>query len=277
MSISAPNPPKTSTRRAALRYLQGLWSRREFAWYMAMGNLKARNASTTLGLIWWVLNPLLLGAIYWFVFGILLGLSRDLSNLLTGLFVFYFSSTSITGGANSIIANSRLLANLSFPRLIMPVVSVTEAAVGFLVSIPVLYLILGPGQGTWPGIELLWLFPIIFVLHTVFNLGLASLAARLAVPFRDINNLLPYLIRLWMYLSPIIYTAAFVNERAPEPWNSLYNLNPMVPILSVYRTALLGLPLDAAMLAMAVAWAIGLGAISIIMFVKYEGRMAQYL
>jgi teichoic acid transport system permease protein len=244
---------------------------------MAMGNLKARNASTTLGLFWWVLNPLLLGAIYWFVFGILLGLARDLGNLLSGLFVFYFTSTSITGGANSIIANSRLLVNLSFPRLIMPVVSVTEAAVGFLVSIPVLYVILGPTQGTWPGIELLWLLPIIFVLHTVFNLGLASLAARLAVPFRDINNLLPYVIRLWMYLSPIIYTLAFVQERAPEPWKSLYNLNPMVPILSVYRTALLGLPLDTTMLAMAAAWSIGLGSIAIAMFVRYEGKMAQYL
>jgi teichoic acid transport system permease protein len=244
---------------------------------MAVGNLKARNASTTLGLVWWVLNPLLLGAIYFFVFGVLLGFARDLGHLLSGMFVFYYSSAAITGGANSIISNSKLIANLSFPRLIMPTVAVTEAAIGFLVSIPVLYLIIGPALGEWPGIEFLWLFPLMFVLQTVFNLGLASLGARLAVPFRDVNNLLPYLVRLWLYLSPVIYTAAFVQSRAPAPWDKLYNLNPMVPILSVYRTALLGWPLDTTMLLMAVAWAIGLGSIAIAMFIKYESRMAQYL
>ncbi|MCZ6506198.1 MAG: ABC transporter permease [Actinobacteria bacterium] len=277
MSTSAPNPPRASTWQAALRYLRDLWSRREFVWYMAMGNVKARNASTTLGLLWWVLNPLLLGAIYFFVFGVLLGIARDLGHLLSGMFVFYFTSASLTGGANSIISNSRLLANLSFPRLAMPVVAVTEAAIGFLVSIPVLYLIIGPTSGTWPGIEILWLFPIIFIVQTIFNLGLASLSARLAVPFRDINNLLPYVNRLWLYVSPIIYTAAFVEERAPAPWDRLYNLNPMVPLLSVYRSALLGSPFDMTMLLMAGLWAIGVGSIAIVMFVKYEGRMARYL
>jgi len=156
-------------------------------------------------------------------------------------------------------------------------VAVTEASIGFLVSIPVLYLIIGPTAGTWPGIEIFWLFPIILILQTIFNLGLASLSPRLAVPFRDINNLLPYLNRLWLYVSPIIYTAAFVQERAPAPWDRLYKLNPMVPILSVYRSALLGWLLDITMLLMASLWTIGLGTIGIVMFVKYEGRMARYL
>ncbi len=267
----------SQTIAASRRYVQELWNRREFAWYMAMGNLKARNASTAMGLFWWVLNPLLLGAVYWLVFGVILDFSRNLSHLLSGMFVFYFSSTSLTGGANSIISNSRLLVNLSFPRLIMPIVAITEGAIGFLVSIPALYLIIGLLEGVWPGPELLWLLPIIFAVHCVFNLGLATLAARIAVPFRDVNNLLPYLNRIWLYVSPIIYTAAFVQERAPSPWDTLYNLNPMVPILSVYRSALLGWPLDTTMLWMAIAWAFGLAVIAIAMFVKYEGRMARYL
>ena len=257
--------------------MQDLWNRREFIWYMALGNLKARNASTALGLLWWVLNPLLLGAIYFLVFGVILGFGRDIGHLLSGLFVFYFTSVSITGGANSIISNSRLIANLPFPRLAMPVSAVTEAAVGFLISIPVLYLIIGPAEGVWPTLRLLWLLPIMFVLQTVFNLGLASLSARLAVPFRDVNNLLPYVNRLWLYLSPIIYPAALVQERATPPWDTLYNLNPMVPILSVYRSALLGSPIDTTMIWASAIWAIGLGSIAVVMFVKYEGRMARYL
>ena len=100
---------------------------------------------------------------------------------------------------------------------------------------------------------------------------------RLAVPFRDVNNLLPYVNRLWLYLSPIIYPAALVLDQATEPWATLYNLNPMVPILSVYRSALLGLPIDTTMIWASAIWAIGLGSIAVAMFVKYEGRMARYL
>ncbi len=243
---------------------------------MAMGNLKARNASTTLGLFWWVLNPLLLGAVYYIVFGIVLGVSRDLAYLLSGMFVFYYTSTALTGGANSIISNSRLLVNLSFPRLIMPIVAVIEAGVGFLASIPALYLIIGPTQGAWPGIDFLWLFPIVFVVHTVFNLGLAAIAARIAVPFRDINNLLPYVNRIWLYMSPIIIPATFVDDLT-TPWDTLFNLNPLVPIIGLYRTALLGYPFESWMLGASLAWAFGLATISIASFVKYEGRMARYL
>ena len=97
---------------AASDYVSQVWQRREFAWYLAMGNLKARNASTTLGLLWWVLNPVLLGAVYWFVFGLLF--HRGSSNfgtpflvfLLSGMFPFYFTQSALTGGVNSIVGNA---------------------------------------------------------------------------------------------------------------------------------------------------------------------------
>lgn len=262
---------------AARTYVAALWARREFAWYMAMGNLKSRNASTALGLFWWILNPILLGGVYFLVFGVIIGIGRDLAHLLSGMFVFYYTSTSVTGGANSIIANSKLLVNISFPRLIMPIVAVTEASVGFLASIPALYLIIIPTEGVWPGTKMLWLFPIIFVMHTVFNLGLATLTARIAVPFRDINNFIPYVLRVWLYLSPIIYPASQILDNLPAGWESIYNLNPMVPFLSVYRSALLGQQLDGGMLAISAIWAIIVAGFAILTFVKYEGRMARYL
>ena len=250
---------------------------------MAMGNLKARNASTALGLVWWMLNPLLLGAVYFIVFGLIIPVARDLSYLLSGMFVFYYTSTSVTGGANSILSNAKLLVNVSFPRLIMPVVAVLEAGIGFIASLLGLYLIVGPvqhfvnGEGTLPSLEFLWLFPIVFVIHTVFNLGFAALAGRIAVPFRDVNNLIPYLLRLWLYVSPIIITAEFVAD-IPRGWQlRLYNLNPMVPLLSVYRAALTGADFVAADLVLSAAWAFGIAAIAIAAFVKYEGRMARYL
>ncbi len=270
------------TIAAAGGYIHRLWERREFAWYLAMGNLKARNASTGLGLFWWVLNPLLLGAVYYIVFGIIVPVGRDLAYLLSGMFAFYYTTTSVTGGANSILSNARLLVNVSFPRLILPVVAIIEAGVGFLASLVALYAIIGPiqflftGEATWPGLTTVWLLPIIFVIHTVFNLGLAALAGRIAVPFRDVNNLIPYLLRLWLYLSPIIYGPAFI-ARLEEPWATVYRLNPMVPILGVYRTALLGYPFVPSELLGSAVWAVGLGVVAIGAFVKYEGRMARYL
>lgn len=264
-------------KRAATDYLDSLWSRREFAWYMAMGNLRSRNASTALGLVWWVLNPLLMGLVYYVVFGIILDVSRDLSYLLSGIFVFYYTSTSITTGANSIIQNTKLLVNLQFPRLIMPITALLESGVGFLVSIPALYLIIGIRYGIWPTVQFLWLFPVAFVVQSVFNLGLASLTARLAVPFRDILNLLPHFLRIWLYLSPILYSAELFDEKLPEGWAFIANLNPMVPILGIYRSALLNYPFEPSQLAFASAWAVAVAVYAIWVFVKFEGKMARYL
>ena len=242
---------------------------------MAMGNLKARNASTTLGLMWWVLNPLLLGMVYWLVFGVIIRTSRDLDFLLSGMFVFYFTSTSLTGGANSIISNGKLLANLSFPRMILPITAIVEGSVGFLASLVALYVIIGP-TGTWPKLSMLWLFPIAFSIHVLFNLGLAALAARIAVPFRDVNNVLPYLIRLWLYLSPIIYGLDFV-DRLSAPWDTIYYFNPMVPLLAMYRAVLIGSELTAFDIWASVAWAVVLSSAAILSFVRFEGRIARYL
>jgi teichoic acid transport system permease protein len=220
---------------------------------------------------------LLLGMIYYLVFGIILGISRDLAYLLSGMFAFYYTTTSLTGGANSIISNARLIVNLSFPRLIMPIVAVIEAGIGFLASLPALYLIIIPTQGIWPPLRILWLLPIIFVIHTVFNLGLAALAGRVAVPFRDVNNLIPYVTRLWLYLSPILYTTE-IYDRLPDPWSSIAKVaNPMVPILGVYRAALLGYEFRPEELIASIVWAVALASIAITAFVKYEGKMARYL
>jgi teichoic acid transport system permease protein len=270
---------KSKTRRmllAAQSYVTTLWDRREFAWYMAMGNLRSRNATTALGLLWWVLNPILMGMVYFVVFGLILDISRDLAYLLSGIFVFYYTTTSMTTGANSIIQNRAILVNLHFPRLILPITAVIEAGVGFLVSIPALYLIIGPIEGIWPPRRFLILFPIIFVIQTVFNLGLAAMTARITVPFRDINNVIPHLLRIWFYLSPILYTAGQFGS-LPSWAVKLYNLNPLVPILSVYRSALLGYKLETADLIFAAIWAFGFAAIAITVFVKYEGKMARYL
>jgi len=255
-------------------------NRREFAWFLAIGNLKARNASTALGLLWWIVNPVLLSLIYFLVFGIIFVRSAEgepafLSWLVSGLFMFTYTSTSMTSGANSILANSRLLVNIRFPRLILPISAVIEAGVGFLVSLPVFYLIAWPIDGIGPGVSLIWL-PVAVALHTLFNLGLAAGAARLAVPFRDINNIIPHLTRLWMYLSPIIWPTTLLAERS-DLAQTLVKLNPLYSFLQLYRGALMGREILTEDVVGAVAWTLAFLLIGVVSFVRYEGNMVRHL
>jgi teichoic acid transport system permease protein len=248
-----------------------------------MGNLKARNASTTLGLLWWVLNPVLLGAVYWFVFGLLF--DRDPAEfgdvdfvvyLLSGMFPFYFTQTSMTGGVNSIVNNTQLLANLNFPRAVLPIATLLEGFVGFLTSLLAFFLIVGPSQGVWPTVQTLWILPVL-VIHLMFNLGLSMLVARLAVPFRDLNNLVPYLTRLWLYLSPILYGQAIL-DKAPAAARRFAELNPLVPLLRLYRHTLAGIPTDLSEAFIGAGiWAVVILVAGGTWFIKYEGRMARYL
>lgn len=271
-------PPTTDLRYKARRlrqYAADLWHRREFAWFLALGNFKARNASTTFGLFWWVLNPLLLSLVYFLIFGLLLG-TRDLAYLMSGMFVFHFTAQSLTGGANSILQNSKLLANIKFPRLILPLSSVLESGLGFVVSLGVLLVLAVPIAGSVPGPEIA-LLALVLPLQLLFNVGLGSLTARLAVPFRDINNLIPYISRIWLYTSPIIWPLSFLETdigRELAPW---VTLNPMFSAISVYRTAMLGYPFDPQMLLMFTAWALAIFLLGVALFVRYETKIVRYL
>lgn len=261
-------------------YVRDLWARREFAWFLAMGNLKARNASTALGLFWWVLNPLLMAIVYFVVFGLIFPRSGSeefpfLSWLLSGIFAFTYTSTAMTSGANSILNNSKLLVNIRFPRMILPLSAMVEAAVGFLASLGIFYLLAWPFNGVRPS-KWLIVLPVAFILHTLLNLGLAALTARLAVPFRDINNFIPHLTRLWLYMSPVIWQVTFL-ENKPRWAVDLLELNPMFGVLSLYRTALMGSHFEIGAVFSTLAWVAVLGIGGVISFVRFEGNMVRHL
>ena len=267
--------PTYYTRRLRA-YLAELWRRREFAWFLAMGNFRARNASTALGLFWWVLNPLLLSLVYWLVFGLVFPGARDIIYLMSGMFVFHFTSQALTGGANSILQNSKLLANLKFPRVVLPLASVLESLIGFVVSLGVLLVIQFALRGFIPRLSILLLL-VAIPLQFIFNLGLAAMAARLAVPFRDINNFIPYVNRVWLYLSPIIWPLSFLGSEAAQNFAGFAEANPMFAIISVYRAALIGGPFDPSALAQFAGWAFAFGLVGIGVFVRYEGNIVRHL
>jgi teichoic acid transport system permease protein len=260
-------------------YWREIWRRRSFATAMAVGNLRARNVSTTLGMMWWVLNPLLQGLVFYLVIGIIFK-ARDtnpayLSFLLSGLFPFYYTQLCLTGAVGSIIGNAQVLITVRFPRLLLPLSATLESAVGFWASLIGYVLIIGPTEGmtlTW-GVLIL---PYAFVVQTIFNLGLTGLLARLAVPFRDVENLSTHLIRLWIYLSPIMWTTELL-EASPPIFELVGKANPLYSILALYRTALTGTPLESSMVLLSGAWAIVIGTIGIWVFIRFERHLTRYL
>lgn len=274
MTLPAPAPVYYSRRLRT--YLADLWERREFIWFLAMGNFKARNASTALGLFWWVLNPLLLSLVYYVVFGLIFPAGRDILYLTSGMFVFHFTAQSLTGGANAVLQNAKLLANLRFPRIILPIANLLESALGFVVSLGLIVVLALLTDGRLPDWRI-FLLLVAVPLQFFFNLGLGCITARLAVPFRDVNNFVPYLTRIWLYLSPIIWPLSFLESEAGRLLARFESFNPMYSIIAVYRTALLGYPLDPASLLGFAAWAVGLGILGIGLFVKYEGNIVRYL
>lgn len=265
------------TRRG---YLAESWRRRDFVWYTALANIRARNASSALGMFWWILNPLILAAVYFVVFGVILGTRRGDPNyiayLLSGLFVFFYTRAVITSGSMAMRTNSRLIATRRFPRVLLPLISIVEAGLEFLGTIIPFYLIAGPVGGDWPGLFTFYLIPA-FVIQTMFNVGLSLVFAQLMIPFPDIRNVTSYMARIWLYTSPVIFPIEERLRDLSEFWYTVFSVNPMVSILSIYRGALLGRPIPTEHWFIASAWGVGLLIIGIVTFRRNEDRLVRYL
>lgn len=260
-------------------YRSMLWERREFAFELATSNLRAENASTSLGLAWWIINPLLLAAVYYLVFGVVLrtgrGESDFLSYLLVGIFAFTFTKTAVSLGPRSILKNARLLTNVRMPRLTLPISATMESFLGFLISMAALICILLVLGTLSVSVLTFWILPAI-VFQLLLSFGLSTLAAALVVPFRDIGNVIPFLLRIWLYVSPIIWPLSYLDDLDASV-QVLFKWNPMFGILSLYRAALTGVPLDAVSVWIAAAVSASVFLIGIWAFRRTEPSMTRYL
>lgn len=273
----------TTTERPSLTrwrpYVRELWSRRDFAVFLIRSNLTARNASTALGLVWWILNPLFSAFIYFVVFGLILDGRRSqedfLSYLVVGVFAFQYTTASLNGGTNLVQQNAKLLVNVRFPRLVLPLAAVAEALVGFLASLLAVLVIAYVGNGILPTWSIAWLVPTV-AMHSAFNIGMAALAARWVVPVRDLGNLIPHITRFWFYLTPIIWGLSFL-EGLPGWAQTVIRANPMYAFVSLYRTAFLDFALDWRDVWTALLWGSVIGVIGVLAFVRNEGTMVRHL
>lgn len=216
-------------------YFRELWARRQFAFELSRTTLRGQHFDTSFGQLWLVINPLLLGGVYFLLVDIISRRHQGpvfFAHLLANLFAFYFINHSISEGANSVVGGGRLILNTAFPRLLMPISAVLTAFLKFMPTLLV-YAVVHLLAGLPLGPHLLWTLPVLAEL-VCFALGTAMIFGTAQVYFRDTKSFLPYLLRIWLYLSPVLYTADNVNSSLLR----IIRWNPLFPMLASWSQVL---------------------------------------
>ncbi|MGH3516235.1 MAG: ABC transporter permease [Haloechinothrix sp.] len=234
---------RTTARPSLPAYVQQLWQRRHFIMAYASARTTSTYSASRLGQLWQVLTPLLNAAVYFFLFGVLLGTSRGVENfvafLVTGVFVFTFTQRSLNNGAKSISGNLQLVRALHFPRAVLPLSFVLVEFKQLLISMAALFVII---KVTGEPLTLLWLLVIpAMILQMLFNIGISLTMARIGAQSADINQLLPFISRVWFYTSGIFYPTTRFTEHPsiPEFIKVLLSVNPPSVYIDLYRYALI--------------------------------------
>jgi ABC-type polysaccharide/polyol phosphate export permease len=227
--------PLSFVAGAGLALLEGIkW--RHLIVRLARAELRRENARLILGSVWWVADPLLQMLVYWVLVGVLLGRTADDYPLfvLTALMAWKGVSATIGASCNAVIGNERIVRQMSFPRIVLPLARVMSQSWRLLVALGVqilLMLVLWPHRVT---AELLWL-PLLFAVQLTFVLPAAIVLSAATVFVRDLANLVRHLLRLGLYLSPVLYGLEVAEERLPSPISDIYQLNPLALLLDGYR------------------------------------------
>lgn len=221
----------------ALR-LPDLWQYRELLYFLTWRNVKVRYKQTALGAAWAVLQPLLGMLIFTIFFGRLAKMPSDGIPYplfsYAGLVPWTAFANALTQSSASLVDNGQVIKKVYFPRLCVPISAVLAVTIDFLIAFTVLL-----GMMAYYGVQLTaniaWL-PLFALLAMITSLGVGFWLSALNVKYRDVRYIVPFLSQLWMFSTPIVYSSSLL----PEPWRTIYGLNPMVGVVEGFRWALLG-------------------------------------
>ena len=223
--------------------IKELWQYRDLIWLFFKRNYSTKYKQTILGPLWLILSPLLTVTLYSVVFGGLGKLSTDgvphfvfylCSNALWSFFAVCLNQTSTT-----FTANAAIMGKVYFPRLVMPISSVLTGMLDLVIQLGILlvvmigYLISGYRFAIGPT---LLLAPVLILQTGILGLSFGTIVASLTTKYRDLAVLVSFGVSLWMYATPVVYTAGLI----PEKYLGLYMINPMSPIMECWRNAVIG-------------------------------------
>lgn len=252
-----------------------LWAYRELLWVLTARDIKVRYKQTVLGAAWAIIRPFVTMVIFSVVFGQLAKMPSDGYPypvfVYAGLLPWTFFAGAIGSSGQSLVGSAHLVSKVYFPRLIIPLSSVGAGLVDLLVSTGILLLMM-----LWYGVGWsvnLLAAPLLLLAVVFIALGVGTLLSALTVAYRDFTHLTPFVVQIWMYITPVIFPVSLV----PERWQWLLYLNPMTGLVEGFRSAFLGKPFDLHGLAISFAIAMAVFAIGVAYFEKVERRFADII
>ena len=226
------------TRGWAALQLRAVWEYRELLYFLVWRDVKVRYKQTLLGVLWVVLQPVISMVIFTLLFGRLLQVpSGEVPYPIfayAALLPWNYFASSLTRSSTSLVGSAHLITKVYFPRLVIPISGVLSGLVDFAVAFLVL-IVLMVWYGIVPTLATL-LLPAFLLLALITALGFGMWLAALNVRYRDVNYIVPFLVQIWMYATPVVYASTLI----PERYRFLLGLNPMTGVVEGFRWALLG-------------------------------------
>lgn len=222
-------------------YTRQLWGYRHFIWEFAGAKVSASLGNTRLGMIWQVLTPLFNAGVYYVIFGVLLNTKHGTDNfiayLCTGVFIFGYTQTVVQTGVQAVSGNLGLIRALHFPRASLPISITLVEARNMIASMAVLIAIM-----LFTGEPITWQWLLVLpalLLQTIFNAGAAMLVSRLGSKLHDLRQLIPFIMRVWLYGSAVLYPVTKYTEHLHGWKLAVVEANPILVYIELIRHALM--------------------------------------
>lgn len=260
-------------RRFGFINFKEIWEHRELLYFLVWRDLKSRYKQTVLGILWVILQPLLMTLVFTIFLGKLVRVETGATPyplfLYAGLLPWTFFANAVSSGSYSLLASSHMITKVYVPRLIIPGAAVTVRLSDFLIASVVLIILMHYYGITFSSKILL--LPLLVIQLALLALALTALLAAINVKYRDTGTALPVLLQVWMFASPVVYPRSYV----PSRWEWAYQINPLTGIIEGFRTAFLGLPLNRQALVFSAAITLVLLVISMFVFRNLEDEFAD--
>ncbi len=277
---SAPNVTVLQPRNRMTVDVPELLRYRDLLWLLGLRDIQVRYKQTALGAMWAVLQPLVMMIVFTFVFGKFMNVAAKVDVpypifAYAGLLPWTFFATSVNASSNSLVANAGLLRKVYFPRLLMPLAALGAPLIDYAIAMVVL-----GGLMFWYDVAItaqLLLLPLLVVSTIIAALAVGVLLSALTVSYRDFRHIIPFLIQVWLFITPVIYPLKFSPRYVGsiDVVHVLVNLNPMAGVISAFRAAVLGTSIDFAAWAISTGSALLMFAMALSLFGRSERRFAD--
>lgn len=242
-------------------------------------DIKVRYAQTSMGVLWLIIQPLAYLLAFIFVFRRVFETEETTVPYslfaVTGLMVWTYFSFSATQTGSSLIGSQEIIKKVYFPKLIIPI---AKSIIGFLDLLVVLVIIgiLLPFFNLSVSTNILWL-PLILAFLVLFGFGVGALISAISIRYRDVQHLVPFIVQLSLFLSPVVYPVQFITDRLPDSLHLIYYINPLSGLIAAVRWSILGNEMDMAGVILSLLVIVSLLFVSLAYFTRVEGKLSDEL